>query len=187
MPSSLIALAGTYFWTEINHPVSTVLLSTNLYVRQNLGQILSQGTELHASLFPGRAISATIGYQYSHAIVTQFSAQPSLVGNWIPEVPRQNFTAQLHAARPRIGEVTLAARASGHAWDDSANTNLLNAFFQLDLAARHDFGAHWTASAILNNLLNQRPDVARTPILTLGSPFLAQGGLAFHWTGPAGH
>ena len=88
---------------------------------------------------------------------------------------------------PASAKSRLAARASGHAWDDSANTNLLNAFFQLDLAARHDFGEHWTASAILNNLLNQRPDVARTPILTLGSPFLAQGGLAFHWSGAAGH
>jgi outer membrane cobalamin receptor len=183
LSTSPVALSATYFWTEINRPVSTVLLSTNLYLRENLGQIVSQGTELHIDLYPHRAISATLGYQYAHAIVTRFSAQPALVGNWIPEVPRQNFTAQLRAAQPRIGELTLAARASGHAWDDSANTYLLTAFFQLDLFARHDFGPHWSASLILDNLLNQRPDVARTPILTLGSPFLAQGGLAFHWSG----
>jgi outer membrane receptor protein involved in Fe transport len=182
-----VALTATYFWTEINRPVSTVLLSTNLYRRENLGQIVSQGTELHLDLYQHHAISASLGYQYAHATVTLFSAQPSLVGNWIPEVPRQNFTAQLRAAQPRLGELTLAARASGHAWDDTANTYLLNAFFQLDLFARHDFGPHWSASAILNNLLNQRPDVARTPILTIGSPFVAQGGLAFHWNGSATH
>jgi outer membrane receptor protein involved in Fe transport len=184
-PSSLIALSGTYFWTEINRPVSTVLISTNLYLRENLGQIISQGTELHLDLRPTRPISATLEYQYAHAVVTQFSAQPTLVGNWIPEVPRQSFTAQFRAANPRLGELTLAARASGRAWDDSANTFLLNAFFQLDLAARRDFGQRWTASAILDNLLNQRADVARTPILTLGSPFLAEGGIAFHWNGSA--
>ena len=182
-PSGSIALAGTYFWTEINRPVSAVLLSTNLYLRENLGQILSQGTELHADIASRRAISATLGYQYAHAIVTRFSAQPSLIGNWIPEVPRQSFTAQLRAASPRLGSLTLAARAGGHAWDDSANTFLLNPFFQLDLFARHDFGSRWTASVTLNNLTNQRPEVARTPTLTLGSPFLAQGGLAFHWSG----
>jgi outer membrane receptor protein involved in Fe transport len=179
-----VAISATYFWTEINRPVSTVLLSTNLYMRQNLGQIVSRGTELHLDLYQHKLISASLGYQYSHAIVTRFSAQPTLIGNWIPEVPRQNFTAQLRAAQPRFGELTLAARASGHAWDDSANTYLLNAFFQLDLFARHDFGRHWSASLILNNVLNQRPDVARTPILTVGSPFLAQGGLAFHWAAP---
>ena len=195
-PTNLLALSGTYFWTEINRPVSAVLISstatTILDRRENLGQILSQGTELHLDIRPRKPISATLGYQYAHAVVTQYAPppttsgppQPSLVGNWIPEVPRQSFTAQLRADHARLGEVTLAARASGHAWDDSANTYLLSSFFQLDLSARHDFGSHWTASLILNNLLNQRPDVARTPILTLGSPFLAQGGLAFHWNGP---
>ena len=157
--------------------------------RENLGQILSEGTELHLDIATHKSISATLGYQYSHAVVTQYwpppstsgPSQPSLVGNWIPEVPRQSFTAQLRAERSRLGEVTLSARASGHAWDDSANTYLLNPFFQLDLSALHDFGARWSASLILNNLLNQRPNVARTPILTLGSPFLAQAGLAYHW------
>ena len=184
-PANAIAFGGTYFWTQINRPISAVIISTNLYRRQNLGQIISQGTELHFDMRPGKLISAALGYQYAHAVVTRFSAQPRLVGNWIPEVPRQSFTAQLRAERPHLGELTLAARASGQAFDDSANTFLLSSFFQLDLAARHDFGPRWTASLILNNLLNQRPDVARTPILTLGSPFLAQGGLAFHWNGTA--
>ncbi len=180
-------LQGTYFWTEISRPVSAVLLSTNLLQRENLGQILSQGTELRLEIEPRRAISATVGYQYAHAVVTQFSAQTSLVGKWIPEVPRQSFTAQVRAQSARLGEVTLAARASGQAYDDSANTFPLSSFFSLDLAARHDFGSRWTATVTMQNLLNQRPDVARTPLLTLGSPFLAQGGVAFHWNRTAGH
>jgi outer membrane receptor protein involved in Fe transport len=186
--SSAISLSGTYFWTEINRPVSAVLLSTNLYKRENLGQILSQGTELHLDIEPSRAISATLGYQYAQAVVTRYNPPPTtsgppqnLVGNWIPEVPRQSFTAQLRATHPRLGTLTLAARASGQAWDDSANTFLLDPFFQLDLSAQHNFGAHLTANAILTNLLNQRPDVARTPTLTLGSPFLAQASLTFLW------
>ena len=185
--SGSVALAGTYFWTEINRPISAVLVSstatTILDKRQNLGQIVSQGTELHLDLRPHKAVSAALGYQYAHAAVTRFSAQPTLVGHWIPEVPRQSFTAQLRAERSRIGEVTLAARASGHAFDDSANTFVLDSFFNLDLAARHDFGPRWTVSLILDNLLNQRPNVARTPILTLGSPFVAEGRIAFHWNG----
>jgi outer membrane receptor protein involved in Fe transport len=185
--SNSIAASATYFWTEINRPVSAVLLSSTataiLDRRENLGQILSQGTELHLDIHPTHPISATLGYQYAHAVVTQFSAQPTLIGNWIPDVPRQSFTAQLRAAAPRLGSLTLAARASGQAYDDSANTYILAPFFELDLFARHDFGPHWTATVTINNLLNQRPDVARTPILTLGSPILAQAGLAFHWNG----
>ena len=193
-PHNLVALAGTYFWTEINRPVSAVLLSSTATsikdMRENLGQILSQGTELHLTLHPNTTLSTTFGYQYSHAVVTRYSPPPvtigtqqNLVGNWIPEVPRESFTAQLRAARPRVGSLTLALRASGHAFDDSANTPayILNSFVALDLAAHHDFGTHWSANLIVDNLLNQRPDVARTPTQTLGSPILAQAGLAFHW------
>jgi outer membrane receptor protein involved in Fe transport len=190
-PAGSIALAGTYFWTEINRPVSAVILSSTatsiLDMRQNLGQILSQGTELHLDIHPRRALSATLGYQYAHAVVTRFSAQPTLIGNWIPEVPRQSFTAQLRAQRARLGELTLAARAGGHAFDDSANTYVLSSFFLLDFSAHHDFGTRWSASLTLQNLLNQRPEVARTPTLTLGSPFLAQGGIAFHWDRRSNH
>jgi outer membrane receptor protein involved in Fe transport len=196
--ANAIALSATYFWTQINRPVSAVVLSSTptsiTNQRQNLGQIVSHGAEVHLDLRAGSPLSATVGYQYAHATVTRYNPPPvtsgtqqNLLGNWIPEVPRQSFTAHLRAASPRMGSLVLAARASGHAWDDSANTYLLHAFFQLDLAARHDFGSHITASLTIDNLLNQRPDVARTPILTLGSPLLAQGGLAFHWNGAATH
>jgi outer membrane receptor protein involved in Fe transport len=181
-----VALSATYFWTEINRPVAAVLITApNTFMRENLGQIVSQGTELHLDLYRSKPISAALGYQYSHAIVTRYNPPPptqQLVGKWIPEVPRQNFTAQLRAANRRLGEATLAARATGHVWDDSLNTNQLHPFFQLDLFARHDFGSRWSASVTLDNLLNQRPDVSFTPpLLTLGTPFLAQGGIAFHW------
>jgi outer membrane receptor protein involved in Fe transport len=121
--------------------------------------------------------------------VTRFSAQPSLVGNWIPEVPRESVTAQIRARRARIGEMTLALRASGHAFDDSANTYayILRSFVGVDLSARHDFGRRWTASLTVQNMFNQRPDVARTPILTLGSGLLAQGGVEFYWDRAPGH
>ena len=43
-PANLIALSGTYFWTEINRPVSAVLISSTatsiIDMRENLGQIL---------------------------------------------------------------------------------------------------------------------------------------------------
>jgi outer membrane receptor protein involved in Fe transport len=189
--SGSMMVEGTYFWTEINRPVSAVLVSQTatsiLDKRENLGQILSQGTELHVEAKVHRGISATLGYQYAHAVVTEFSAQPTLVGNWIPQVPRQSVTAQLRMERAKLGEVTVAMRASGHAFDDSANTYVLGSFADLDVAARHDFGSRWSAMATLQNVLNQRPDVSRTPTLTLGSPFLAQGGVAFHWGGVVGH
>jgi len=190
-PTPLAVLSGTYFWTEINRPVSAVRISSTATSitnrRENLGQIVSQGTELRLDLATGHLFSAGLGYQYAHAVVTEFSAQPSLVGNWIPQVPRQSFTGQFRAAQRRAGELTLTLRATGRAYDDSSNVFPLAAFVSMGLYGRHDFGSHWTASLLLDNLLNQRQQVARTPNLSLGSPFLAQGGLAFHWAREEAH
>jgi len=183
--NSWIGLDGTYFWTEINRPVSAVILSSTATSitekRENLGQIQSQGVELSARLNEGHAISASVGYQYAHAVVTAFSAQPSLVGKWIPEVPRESATAQVRAASHRFGEATLSLREGGRAFDDSANTYLLHGFFTMDLYGQRRFANHWTLFVGAQNLLNRSVDVARTPILTLGTPFTAQGGIRFRW------
>ena len=183
--NSRVGLDGAYFWTEINRPVSAVLLhstaTSSTYMRENLGQIQSQGVELSARLNEGHALSASVGYQYAHAVVTAFSAQPALVGEWIPDVPRESATAQIRAASHRFGEATLSMRESGRAYDDSANSYILHGYFTMDIYAQREFGQRWTLFAAAQNLLNRDVDVARTPVLTLGTPFTAQGGVKFRW------
>ncbi len=180
-----IGVEATYFWTEINRPVSAVLqastatMITNL--RENLGQIQSQGAELRIGMNEGRAISGMVEYQYAHAVVTQFSALPALVGKRIPQVPGQSVTMQLRATRARWGTVTVAGRASGQAFDDSSNLFPLHRFFLMDVYGEHALGRGFTAFVSVQNLLNQREEVARTPLLTLGNPVLAQGGVRFGW------
>ena len=60
---------ATYFWTEINRPVSAVLVSqtatTITNMRENLGQIRSRGVELSATFHPARTLTASVGYQYA--------------------------------------------------------------------------------------------------------------------------
>jgi outer membrane receptor protein involved in Fe transport len=179
---------ATYFWTEINRPVSAVLISqtatTMTLMRENLGQIRSRGVELSAEVHPSHAISATLGYQYADATVTKFSPpppQPSLVGNWIPDVPRNSFTAQMHATSERLGELTVAMRASGMAFDDANNQFVLNGFFSLDISGHRSIGQHVDAFFLVQNVTDQRAQVARTPTLTLGSPIFAEAGLRLHF------
>ena len=183
-----VTFHATYFWTEINRPVSAVLLSetatTSTYMRENLGQIRSRGVELAADLHPAHALSATLGYQYAEATVTKFSAQPALVGNWIPDVPRQSFTAQLHATSERLGEVTIAMRASGMAFDDANNQFILSGFFSLDVSGHRRINDHLDVFFLVQNLTDQRAQVARTPTLTLGSPLFGEAGLRLHFGHP---
>ena len=111
-PNQFLSAQATYFWTEINRPVSAVLLTGNTYKRENLGQIQSQGTALSAQLHLAHGLAFNFGYQYAHAIVTAFSAQPQFIGLWIPDVPRHSTAAQLRYQR-NAATFTLAARESG--------------------------------------------------------------------------
>ncbi len=175
------AIQATYFWTEINRPVSAVLLSqtpsTITDKRENLGQIRSRGVELSADALRGHPLWFSVGYQFANATVTAFSAQPAYVGTRIPQVPLHSATTQLHVSYPHIAEATLALRASSSAFDDAANTFLLRRFATLDLSARRRLTRRLDATLLIQNLLNQRPDVSRTPVLTLGSGIFAEAGL----------
>ena len=100
---------------------------------------------------------------------------------WIPEVPRESATGQVHLRTARWGVFTVAGRASGRAYDDSANTFVLHTFVQLDAYGEKAVGRGLTAYASVENLLNRRADVARTPVLTQGIPIVVGGGVRYGW------
>ncbi len=77
----------------------------------------------------------------------------------------------------------MAGRASGQAFDDGSNIFPLHRFFALDVYGERGLGRGFLAFVSVQNVLNQRMEVARTPLLTLGNPVLAQGGVRFGWGG----
>jgi outer membrane receptor protein involved in Fe transport len=183
-PGKGFAAQANYFWTAIDRPVSAVLISSTATTitnqRENLGQIQSQGVELTAQVRPSHRLSADFGYVYAHAIVTAFSANTTLVGLWIPDVPRHSAAAQIRYRPSSAVTLTAAAREIGHAFDDSSNLYKLHGFFVLDgYAEVHParLDSRLTFYVSLQNLLNREIETARTPNLTLGTPFTAQGGI----------
>jgi outer membrane receptor protein involved in Fe transport len=168
------SVRGSYFWTEVNRPVASLTLSstptTVVMKRENLGQLTSKGISAEWELKPVSFMTVTGGYQFAISTVTKFQADPALVGNWTPEVPRNLATVQARFERQRIGTLDVDLRASGHQFDDQANQFLLAGFAQVDLYADHNFGGHWQVYSSVQNLLNQQAQAGRTPLLTLGSP-----------------
>jgi outer membrane receptor protein involved in Fe transport len=119
----------------------------------------------------------TGGYQYAISTVTEFQADPTLVGNWTPEVPRNSATLQTRFHKERIGVLAVDLRTSGRQYDDSANQFKLNGYAQVDLYAEHAFGRRWRIYSSVQNLLNSEIQAGRTPLLTLGAPRIISGGV----------
>ena len=175
------SLRASYFWTQVNRPISSLTLSLTptkeVLQRANLGQIESRGLSLDFAMQPAEWIGLDGGYQYADATVTQAAPEPYLVGKWIPEVPRNTATAQLRLSRPRLGLVSFQGLINGRTWDDDENTLLLHGYFQLNAYGEHRFGRHLAAFVSGENLLDRGIEVGRTPILTLGTPQLVRAGI----------
>lgn len=181
-------LRGSYFWTEVNRPVSTVLLAqtatTQTLQRQNLGQIRSRGLSLESGTVAWRGLDVSAGYQLAVATVTRFETgsalQADLAGKWLPEVPRDMATAAANYVRPGWFGLHGVVSYTGRTFDDSANQFLLSGYARVDASAEREIWRGLTVYAGAQNLLDRRIEAGRTPVLTLAAPRLVEGGL--RWT-----
>jgi outer membrane receptor protein involved in Fe transport len=170
----LPALRASYFWTVVNRPITALTIATTptaiTLQRENLGQIRSRGVSLDFDAHPLRWLTATGGYQFANATVTQFKPEPALVGLWIPQVAHNTAVAQLQASHPGLGLFRFEGRVSGHQFDDDANAYRLSGFFELNGYASHCFSHGLELYADSQNMLNRTIQAGRTPILTLATP-----------------
>lgn len=179
-------LRATYFWTEVNRPISAVLLSqtptSQTLQRQNLGQVRSRGLMLEAQSAHWHSLDASFGYQLAFATVTAFNstspAQSNLTGNWIPEVPREAFTSTL-SFTPHLASFHLLSSYTGQAFDDAANTFLLHPYARFDLSADRTLPHNFALYAAAQDLLNRSIESGRTPVLTLAPPRLIEAGIRY--------
>lgn len=183
-------LRATYFWTEVNRPISAVLLSqtatTQLLQRQNLGQIRSRGMMLEGQSTRWRGFDTSLGYQLAIATVTAFNsnslAQSNLTGKWIPEVPRQSVTATANYTDEHVVSLHVIASYSGQEFDDAQNQFRLHPYARFDVSADRKLRWGFSIFAGAQNLFNRQIDAGLTPLLTLAAPRVVQAGIRYSFS-----
>jgi outer membrane receptor protein involved in Fe transport len=184
-------LRGTFFWSQVVNPIANVTLSTTSTLivrqRQNLGRTQSTGLELDGTYHISPSVELSGGYQLVHATVLSFPADltlnASLVGNRLPQVPQHQFTLQARYWNPRRLMFAVQGRYSGSQFDDDLNTLLLDRFFTLDVMAGRELRRGVEVFAAVENLFNERYNVALTPIANQGPPILARIGIRLNLPG----
>ncbi len=174
---------GTYFWSSVDDPVSNVTLTTTPALitrqRQNLGSLRSTGVEISWDAHWAPWLATTAAYQYADSIVTSSPADLTLIGLWIPQVARNNATAQVRIGPANGLTIVLGGQYQGRQYDDDRNQFLLGGYFVTNVyvskALRHNFEMF----AAADNLLDRRYEVGRTPVITIGPPILARTGFRF--------
>jgi outer membrane receptor protein involved in Fe transport len=180
-PGNRMSARVTGYWTEIINPVSnfTLTVTPTLITRErrNLGRTRSRGVEAEADFNISSNWQITAGYLFADATVRRAPQDARLEGLWIPQVPRNQFTLQTVYSNP--GHITAAMqfRASGKQFDDDQNRLPLGSFAVIDVMVARPLGRYFEAFIAVQNLLDERYSVGRTPLETLGMPRMVRGGV----------
>ncbi|MDQ3009670.1 MAG: TonB-dependent receptor, partial [Acidobacteriota bacterium] len=80
-------------------------------------------------------------------------------------------------SHPRYATAAVQFRASGRQFDDDQNRLPLGGFAVIDVNVARPFAKYFEAFIAVQNLLDERYSVGRTPLETLGMPRMVRGGL----------
>lgn len=180
-PITRLSIRTTAFWTQINNPITNFTLSVTPTLitreRRNLGRIQSRGLEIETDYRIDTNWHLSAGYLFDDATVIRAPQDATLIGRWIPQVPRHQFTLQTSYTNPKIVSAAIQFRSSGRQFDDDQNRFLLTSFSVLDANVSRRLNQYLDVFIAMQNALNERFTVARTPLETLGAPRLIRGGI----------
>lgn len=124
-PAAAVMSRATWFDNRVTDPVANVTISAVggavLQQRQNLGRTRIRGIQADVEYRPHAFFRVGGAYVYSHATVQEFDANPSLVGKFLPQVPRHRATLQAEYTNPRLLNVSASLQAVGRQFDDDQN------------------------------------------------------------------
>jgi outer membrane receptor protein involved in Fe transport len=178
-----LEVRGTFFFNEIIDPIANVTLSMTPALitrqRQNLGRTSAPGFEINTVAHLTSRIQFSAGYQYVDTKVISFPQNTSLVGLWVAQVPHNVLTFQGRYTDPSHIDFTIEGRMVGNQFDDDQNQFLLPRFFVLDAMASRNLKGGFQLFAACENLLNEKYEIAATPVPNIGLPIAARFGFRF--------
>lgn len=176
-----LSLRGNVFATTVSDPVVSVTLNAtpNLITRrrQNLGETQTRGLELDAEFAIHRDLRFSASYLFADSRVTEFPANPALIGKFLPQIPRQQMTFQLNYRPPTRFSFGVQSRISDAQWEDDQNTLRLRPYFTMDATAAYRVRRGIEVFAAAENVFNSRYDIGLTPVRTVASPTFVRVGI----------
>jgi outer membrane receptor protein involved in Fe transport len=189
-PARNLTVRTTWFDNRIKNPVSNVTIAANTQQRQNLGRTRVWGVQSDTEyrITPEWQVSAA--YLFNRATVTAFDVNPALVGNYLPQVPKNRGSVSLSYTNPKIATLSVSAFVLGRQFDDDLNMRVtpgetapgLPAYSLLEMSALRTIGRNLDVFFGVQNLFDEEYIVQLLPTTT-GTPRLVNGGIRVRWSG----
>jgi outer membrane receptor protein involved in Fe transport len=199
-PARNVTVRTTWYDNRVKDPVSNVTIGTNLQQRQNLGRTRIWGIQTDAEYRAGASWRFSGGYLYNQAKVTEFAANPALVGNFLPQVPVHRGWVQIAYSNAKYLTVAGGVQFLGRQFDDDQNVRAVPAatlaeagydastgpglpkYALVDIMASRTVGNNLDVFFGVQNLFDREYFVQTNPS-TIGTPRLVSGGVRVHFTG----
>lgn len=177
---------ATVFADRLDNPVSNVTISTTPTLitqqRENLGYANVKGAEAEVYFRLEQRWSLQAKYLFNQSVVGSFAANPAIVGNLLPQVPKHRTSAGIVYSHPKWADASVEGRYESCRFDDSQNQRKLGSYFVLNLEVSRGFGERWRGFLNLENALNREYFVQTTPVPQIGTPILFSGGVRYQWS-----
>jgi outer membrane receptor protein involved in Fe transport len=184
-PASNVTVRATWFDNAMRDPISNVTIGTNLAQRQNLGRTRIRGLQTDVEYRMGNWRTGG-GYVFNRARVTEFvqpvATQPSIVGNFLAQVPKNRGSVSVSYSNPRYVTASVNAIFVGEQFDNDINTLVLPAYGTVELSLVRAIGRNLDVFFTAQNLFDQEYFVQRNPT-TIGAPRLVSGGIRVRFSG----
>jgi outer membrane receptor protein involved in Fe transport len=182
----------TWYDNRMTDPVSTKNLNPagTTVQRVNLGKTRIWGWQTDVETHLNDSWRVTAGYLYNSAKVEENPLDPTLVGKYLVQVPKNRGSAQITYANPKYLNASLGMQFIGRQFDDDQNvvvvpgetTPGLPEYAMVDITLSRAFGRNFEVYFGVQNLLDKEYIVQTAPT-TIGSPRLVTGGLHIRLSG----
>jgi outer membrane receptor protein involved in Fe transport len=189
-PTDDLSVRTTWFDNRMKDPIATVTLTPNaLAQRQNIGRTRIRGFQTDVEYRFGRDWKAAGAYVLNRARITENPLDPTLVGKFLQQVPKNRGSLSVSYANPRFVDATLSALFVGHQFDDDLNVRAktgeepgLPAYGVVDLSVLRALGRNLDVFVTVQNMFDQEYWVQLQPT-TIAAPRLVNVGLRVRWSG----
>jgi outer membrane receptor protein involved in Fe transport len=189
-PAENFSVRTTWFDNRMKNPVSNVTIATNTQQRQNLGRTRIWGIQMDTEYRFSQYWRASAGYLFNNAKVTEFAANPALVGKWLPQVPQNRGSVSIAYANPRIATLSFSVLGYGLQYNEDLNNGVvpgetepgLPAYATVEFSALRSFGRNFDVFFGVQNAFDQEYIVQLLPT-TVGNPRIVNGGIRVRWSG----
>ena len=185
-PLDNVTIRSTWYDNRVENPVSNVTRTdlVNTLQRQNLGRTKITGLQNDIEIRAASYWRFAAGYLFNSAKVTEYDANPALIGNYLPQVPKHRGSFQVSYANPDLFTAALGVQFIGRQFDDDQNVRVvpgetepgLPGYSMVDFTVSRSLIRSVDVFFGVQNMFDTEYIVGTLPT-TIGTPRLVNGGV----------